>query len=232
MAPRKSSIPRSFSRISNKAARAIVSKGGELKLVDEIISVAGIDATSTTGSIFCINAVSQGTGLNERIGAKIHLKSVMIRAIFTTAFSAAANITQGQVIRVMLVRQDDGGAIPLLSDIVALTTTAAGVPIVTANRFAGKNLLSANQYKILVDEKFAIKQRNGNFDPVATGACIEYQTTVWDKYLDLSKMNFLTRFQATASPPTVAQIAEGSLLLVMIAEKNSTQTSTNVDLNR
>jgi len=230
VAARKSSIPRAMSRISTSMAKKIVSKGSELKVIDNSITQTGVDATDATGNIFCLNAVTQGTGLNERVGAKITPKSIMVRCKITPSFhtDVATGILAGNFLRIMLVWQDDGGSIPTLNNIVALISSTTP-PVATSDRSAGKNLLSPDQYRILTDDTIAFTPNVG-FIAGAVGAT-QYAAVYWEKYLDLSKKNLLTRFQATANPPTIAQIAEGSLLLVLSAYANSVLTTVDVRAN-
>lgn len=139
-------------RMSTAVAAAIVGKGAELKVIDKPLALAAVPKTDTaTSASSCCNEIAQGTGMNQRVGTKCLMKNLTMRLHLQCQTSANTLTTYPNALRMLCIWMNDGGSMPALNEFVS--TIDYQVPTAAiANRFAGKNLLSTKDFRILVDD--------------------------------------------------------------------------------
>lgn len=136
-----------------------------------------------------LNDVLQGAGVYERVGVKILMRSVRIRATLTANASPAMAIVRMAVI---YDRQPNGAA-PAIADIFTDTRVAGAT---TTDICSGVNISNKNRFTILRDQMW-------NLDSATS------LSHVVDWFIPC---RLQTEFKASAG--TIADISTGSLLLV------------------
>lgn len=188
-------------RASSFSGAPLASRGfrfpmkGELKFaeVDSTGAIAfGVPATGATGalSIVLLNGLSLGTAAQTRVGRKINMRSIMMRAYF----NAAATTTSGFV-RVMLVydRQANGTA-PTAADILA----QGGTPFITSIN----NLDNRERFLVIHDKTRYLS---------AGSAVSDTNAIYYKKYKRLA----LETTYNSGSSGTVGDINTGAMYLVV-----------------
>lgn len=190
---------------------------GEKKGVDIGIAHTGVvSTTNTNANIDVLNLVQAGTGSWNRVGRKIHLKSVRVRGLITAAFRPAATTEDliGQTLRMILVwdKQPSGAAIPTFDTIFG-TTTQAGVEATT--------LLDPVKYDNM--GRFQVlRDKVWDFNPpthVSGGTEDDYNMVFnFDEFVKLG--NRETVFSGQSNPMTIADISTGALYLIFRSSAN------------
>lgn len=196
---------------------------GELKGMDTLFNLSGgpvVTTTNTNNFAVPLNLVQQGTGSWNRVGRKIHMKSLRLRGIANCVSGAAtvtANVTQGPLrMVVVLDRQTNGGAIPTWDTIFG-TTDQTGAE--TSNMMAGVRYDATDRFKVLKD--CVMLADRVTYIPAAEGTEALYNGEVtFDEYIKLS--NIETLFGGQSSPLTIADIQSGSVLVYFRTNTNTT----------
>jgi len=148
-----------------------------------------------------------GSDINQRIGRKITLKSVYIRAFITTLPSLTPNAVEtspSQCLRmILLLDMQPNGAVPAATDLLTTTSTVAQI-----------NLANRDRFKILSDKCFT-------FDPFllllnGSGAAMSNQCRCFKKY---KKLNCEMIFNGSAG--SVADINTCALYMFTIASTSN-----------
>lgn len=166
--------------------------GSELKWVDYTPVTT---TASTTNNIYTINFVANGSDAYNRIGRKINVKSIQIKARFVPSGNAAIN----DMVRLMVVydRQGYQGAITF-ADIVKSTDSAG---LTSSTVYDHKNPDNESRFKILMDQTYSFPQNGASID---SSVLTDYQKgTMIDKYI---KCNTMTDFQSGSNIPDTGAI--------------------------
>jgi len=168
----------------------------ELKFVDEAI----LGIPSATGSVTLINGVAQGTDVNNRIGRKFLMKSLLWR--FRIGVNPAAN-SLGNIVRLLIVYDaQTNGALPAVTDILS-----------AADVLAPMNLNNRDRFKIICD-----KWWNSNAYALSGGDIDNGEfCPPMDKFY--KKLNLEVQNSGTAN--TIGSIATGAVYALLIAENAS-----------
>lgn len=218
------------SRLTASAARDIVAKGSQLKVIDfEFDGTDAMPAIPSTGTsaagVRVVNSVVQGTGISQRTGTKIKLKNCTARFVLdcTMTPSTPAQYVYPNYVRIMCVWWPEGGTIPTQFQLTNAMRYDNSQP---SNKRAGKALNAAEDFTILVDDTIEF---NFESTPLAgyAGASVG-KVKYYEKFVDLSKREHITRFNGTASPPTAGQIAEGCLVWALAAYQNDADTTVSL----
>jgi len=214
-------------RMFEQAYRDIYVTGGiglETKGMDTDISINPIVATTNTNECcFVLNLIRPGTGSWNRIGRKVHLKSIRIVGTFSffTQPTAAGVIFQS-LARYTIVwdKQPSGAAIPAFDDVFGITDQAGteSCPDVTCP----PTYDNMDRFRILLDD--TIKQ----LDIMVTSAGAGPNTTVQfpiDRYLKLPKLECV--YSGQAEPQTIADISTGALYIYFRTKTNIANYATN-----
>lgn len=171
------------SRRLNTASRGLRLSRTELKSLD----VSGSPVLDTTGEVVLLNGLAPGSGINQRIGRQVHLKSVELHC---TA-QATAGTGVDQAARIMVVYDSQTNATAL--------TIAQVLETALHNQFY--NLENRNRFQILMDRWFPLN---------ATGESGSMRT------LNLRrKLNHMVTFNAGIAG-SVADIVTGSVYLITL----------------
>nr|AOV86280.1 hypothetical capsid protein [uncultured virus] len=227
---RKTVIPRSLPQ----QVKTIMTRASEKKYIDYIpldstpasIFLIGSNL-SNNDTMFCVNAMQQGTGFYNRIGRKTKTLSIRLKLQFlhnysnnfTTPYSTGVN---GNILRcVLLYDRENTGVIPTFAQIFGLTTqTGATVNTVTDPL----QLTHSERYRVLMDKVVVmnpdITPVLGDYDPVSGNSTAAYtcqKRYFIDQYIDVSKQDIVQTYQSTSNPATVADFSSGAIYLVMKA---------------
>lgn len=145
-----------------------------------------------TGLISQLTNIPAGTGASQRDGKTIHVKSIFMKLIFTMAASATDT-----TIRILLVLdRQTNQAIYTLADLIHNTTSQD-------NLVSPLNLDNGARFKIIIDKTFNLSdsQRANYF---------------YKKYM---RCSIPIRFDA--STPSIADLTENSLSLVLLTNESS-----------
>lgn len=188
--PYGSSIPRSLST------------GSELKVID----LAGLNlALTTTGTVTLINGVATGTDINNRVGRKIIMKSLIFN-VNNFPVATTANALQGIMLRHIIVydtQPNSAGTVPAVTDILESATTLAPL-----------NLNNRDRFRVIYDKRSQIGSFFINATPNLVGG--SPQNVFWSKY---RKLNHEVIFSGTGA--TVANISSGAMYILFIGDFNS-----------
>jgi len=193
---------------------------GELKGMDTTIFYNPVVATTgTNGNTTTLNLVQTGTGSWNRVGRKIHIKSVRVKgeAIVEHVLSALGDFIANQL-RMILVwdSQPAGGTEPLFSDIFG-ETSQAGVE--TSTWFSQPKYDTMSRFTILKDWTYESSPQAG----VNANGDIIRNTFAVDCYIRLN--NLESTYSGQSSPMTIADINNGALYLVARAAIDNATSS-------
>ncbi len=185
---------RGFQRTSGFFGR--FSTGMELKFFDLDLDDAAVSSTGTVTD--SINKIAQGTTEVTRIGRKCTIRSINWR--FQVRLLAAANLTGGDVVRVILFldKQCNGAA--------------AGVTDILENSDfqSFNNLANKSRFRTLMDRTYTLNAQAGGGDGTANDANIEIITDSFFK-----KVNLPIEFDSTAG--AITEIRSNNLGVLMIS---------------
>lgn len=131
------------------------SVGSELKAVD--INNAGAPPVTTLlsniGGIFSLNFIGTGTDIYQRIGRKICMKSIHLKARLVSSGAVAVN----DMVRLMIVydRQANATTGPTAGDLFQMTDPSGAT---STTVFDFKNPSNEDRFKVLWDESFSLPQ--------------------------------------------------------------------------
>ena len=192
------------------------SKRGELKLFETLV---GLGDVPTLGAVVSTLFLPQlGSDYTNRIGRKVVVKSIGFRAYSCLSASqqnaanlgANANVfARGQTQRVMLVYDSQpNGVTSNPADILTSQTT-----------LAMNNLNNRDRYRVIWDKVLTFDPYHVVTDatPVITDATFNRAGQYWTMW---KKCNRETIFQANGG--TIADVATGAYLLLMVASETTT----------
>lgn len=172
----------------------------ERKLVDTVVTGSVMDVV---GNVTLINGVATGTDFTNRIGRKINVKSILVRALARPQ----DGVTVARFVRMMVVLDTQpNSALAGITDI--LTTSTALSPL---------NLNNRDRFRVLIDKQ----QWHGGGDTTAGQAFSDHNSGIFHKY---KRCNFDTIFDGTDA--TIASIQSGALLFVTIGSAAAGDSST------
>lgn len=170
----------------------------ELKVIDIALTNQTVAAA---GNVILLNGVATGTDFTSRIGRKIVLKSLLLRA--NSYYTAAVSTQVGDNVRVMVVCDNQAnGAAPAVTDI-----------LVAADPVSPMNLNNRDRFRVLMDK--VINHAGAVF---AAGALTNGSPSMRSikKYI---KLNMESIYSGTGA--TVGSLASGALYLVLIGFNNN-----------
>lgn len=196
-------IPRSIPR----AARQITLKG-----VDTDISiVSNISTTNTNAQIFAVNLVQQGAGSWNRVGRKLHLKSLRLKGVvqFTINPSAVTGtaVLPGYRCIVVWDKQPSGAAIPAFDQIFGITAqdgTETCPTITCPPRYD-----NMDRFRIMKDMFYDAP--NLALSAIGNGPNTAVNIEM-DEYISLPSLE--TVFSGQSAPMTIADISTGALYVI------------------
>jgi len=215
----KSQPTKKYKKSTTQSNSVVTTYTPEVKGIDTAVGTNEIVASySTNENSYALNLITQGAGSWNRIGRKISLKSVRLRGRVVWKYKQNANATiglQSNGVRMLLIwdRQPNGGAIPNFNQIFGRTDYAGiGTVQLTDSLLYGQ----MSRYKVIYDKMYTL-----NPDVVHGDSATDYikQKSVWiDKFINLK--NLESTYQASTTPPTIADISTGALYLVFRSAVN------------
>lgn len=162
-----------------------------------------LDDATSTASITCLNLMTQGAGPSQRIGQRILVKSIQLRAHISREDVAS---TTTEVMRIMLYYdRQPNGALPAITDINVTNATASL-----------RSMANTGRFFCLMDENVVISTANG-------GNSYE----IFDKFI---KCNLPVYYNA-GNAGTIADLSTGSLLLIYVGDQAAGADDINVVAN-
>lgn len=160
----------------------------------------------TWGHIVPLNLIGSGSGVNQRIGRKITIKSAQVRGTLQIRSELAeSDLFPDTAARIMLVYDTQtNGAIATSAQIFAPTGAS-----VTA--WSPMNLDFRERFRVLADKQYAVVSTYPS-----NGISIKMY----------KKMNLETTYNIDTSPGAISQINTGALYLIVVLS-NTTDNSTN-----
>lgn len=210
MQSRQASLYRSLPRgrpVSNTALQRAAAQ--EIKSVDVVnpngTGVAGVWTLNTTATITALNLITSGSASWQRVGRKVHLKSVHIRGYVNIGNPVA----QEDYGRMMVVYdKQPNGALPTIQDIL-LDQINSGTDVSLSQRLSGINLNNRDRFEILRDQQFWLPPTANTSFTLAPG--VAFPMTI-KMFIDLKGRE--TTYRADSSPGVIGDISTGSLLLI------------------
>lgn len=194
-----------------RPVRTYTRRMGEMKYLDTTVAdstgalpvITGPPAYTAPavafGGMSCLSLVEQGAAFYQRIGQQIVIKNFDIR---WSLAHASTPLTVCAIVRCMLVwDRTPSGVAPALADIIT-TQTASGASLLFNS---GVNIVNASRFYILRDQYVDVNA-GLNAAPQLRwkGVC-----------------NLTSHFGSTTSPPTIANVREGALLIIMFYDAST-----------
>lgn len=178
-----------------------------------------LNTTNTNGAIIPVNAIQQGTGSFNRLGRKITMKSLRLKASTFCRHSIQAGADlQGNLLRMTVVydRQSSGGALPAFNEIFGQTDQTG---VETGTIFDALRYDNTGRFSVLLD-----KVIESNPMAIVGTTAADYVDNYFfcDEYIKLP--NLVTIYNSTANPATIATISTGALYVIFRAEGNGSST--------
>lgn len=194
---------------------------GELKTVDFQFSATyanpyvgdtqpfpKLNVTTATANIQCLNLVQQGTGIAQRVGNKICMRSLRVRLRLVEAIDSGGTTTP-HYMRVVLCydRNPNGSYIAtnqILSNALQNNTTGNGEIESSLNpTFYDRFVILRDWFQTLP----SLQESTSNIPN-------DNYTWVIDDFVNLK--NLETTYNGTASPMTISQVSVGALIIFCI----------------
>lgn len=189
-------------------ARPTQSFRGEIKAVD---FNQAIMALHDAGQVATLNMVTAGGSFYQRIGRRIELLSVDLRANIGPIRTVVAN----EYIRILIIYdRQPNGAVPTFADILQ---NVNGSGTTSSTSYSGLNLNNRDRFDVIMDKKVVMPTYTlaagvitnlGTIDPVA-------ETFNIKGYRKLG--NRIAQYKADSVIPSIADIATGALYIVGVS---------------
>jgi len=161
----------------------------EFKVVDTAISE--LDLCIGTPVTSCVNLLAEGTGVGERVGRRVTLKSIQIRMESKSKDGTGLD----QIHRYMLVYDKQTNGLLPATNLVLDAATIQSM----------RNLNYRSRFQILMDKQIVCNKHDESGSHVA-----------WEYY---RRLNHFTTFNATGG--AIGQISTGSLFLLMFGSRGT-----------
>lgn len=228
--------PRSSRRSTYRAARSarrtttvIHKSSGELKGIDQAIDPIANDAggtgikntTNTNDAISVVNLIDPGSASYNRIGRKIHMRSIRYKGILQTTFKhkPTSGELEANTVRIVLVYdKQPSDALPNYNAIFGRTIQDGTESTQFLDNLRYDN---TGRFKVLADDLFSMNPKASNQVGGTDDSLIYY--TTFDKYVDLK--NKVTVYSGQSIPCTIADISTGALYLIYRARNDDNEKS-------
>jgi len=215
-------------RANVSAARAVavaVRAQSELKGVDTALTYNPVLATtSTNAGIFVVNLIVPGNGSFNRVGRKVHMKSLRLFGSFRTFISPAATTGSllGNTVRMVVVYDKQPSGVLPTYDTIFGTTVPDGTEAGTF--LAPLRYDNTGRFRVLRDVRVDM---NAGANPGNIGTEDgQYVRSSFDEYIKLGALE--TIYSGQSSPQTIADISSGALYVAFRAAENVATCLTEV----
>lgn len=178
----------------------------ELKTVD----VTGlVKVLSTTATFTILNPVQEGTGFYNRIGRKITMKSLRLKAQIGITGNES-NLFEYLRIMIVYDRQPTGSA-PAIADILQDVSQAG---VASTDSKSSLNLNNSDRWLVLADIPIEAPYADKDASNWLAQAVFDYKKNEVniDRFINLRGLE--AHFKSTSNPITEADITTGTLYLV------------------
>jgi len=201
---------------------------GEKKGMDTDLALTGvINTTNTNANIFIANLVQQGAGSWNRIGRKIHTKSLRIKGHIQIQSTpvVATGVMLNNSVRMVVVwdQQPSGAAIPTWDTIFGITAQdgVESCPDFTCP----PKYDNMDRFRVLLDRTYVATP---NFVTSTGSGPSNIQYVPVDEYIKLGGLESV--FLGQSAPMTIADISTGALYVGFRSMNNSAGNTANTDL--
>lgn len=195
------------------------------KMQSSLVEKKGVDTdltgncsatTNTNTSTFAVNLTEPGTNSWNRIGRKMHLKSLRVRLVPGIAY-ATDNGARSAMIRVVVVwDKQPSGVLPTFDTIFGNTTqdgTESVLEMTAPIRYD-----NMDRFKILRDVLRPVNQQSQQTTGTMTLINSNFGEFI-DEYIDLKGLESV--FSGQSSPTTIADLSSGGLYVIYRAQFDS-----------
>lgn len=173
----------------------------ELKSIDGIAGSAPVVLFQNTFldgvNAILLNAASQGTAYNQRIGNSILIKSMLVRACIEVPDAEVASTSFSQCVRIMIIKdRQANGLAPAITDIFETVNSTSGNVVTYA-----MNLTYRQRFKVLCDRRYVLSGASN-----AAEFFFEY----------ISKRNHRVEYNGTSATPSISEIRTNAIWLVCL----------------
>jgi len=167
----------------------------------------------TTGVLQGVNLVQQGTGVSQRVGNKISMKSLRLRL---TAVNTTEALDTMSCARFMVIYdQQPDGNYPAIGTIIQSINESGTITNGTIHTNLSVNQLE--RYTVLMDETRVMPPQtpnglNGTFLTNST----EERVLHIDKFINLNNLEVV--FSATSAPMLIANVQRGALYILSLGD--------------
>jgi hypothetical protein len=175
-------------------------------LVSPVNSIGASTGTGLATGWTVLNCLQTGTGMSQRIGNKVAMKSLALS--FTLVSAGALSTTEYLTYRYLVVLDKQvNKTAPNISDI--LQDQGQDLALANTSANTGFNIVNKDRFWI-------IRDRRGVIDNVmqSTKICSEY-----------IKLNTDVMFSGNATPPTIAQITTNAIYFIVFQDTSANQTA-------
>lgn len=215
---------RSSYRPRSRTTTVIHKSSGELKGIDSNLEIlngpAGggiLSTTNTNDGIDVVNAIDPGSASYNRIGRKIHMKSLRIKGTVQTRFvnEPTDGDLVGNSVRIVVVYdKQPSDVLPSFDDIFGRTVQDGTESTVFLDNLRYDN---TGRFKVLHDEVMCMNPQL--FNNAGGSDDAHYTLCYFDKYIDLK--NKVTVYSGQSIPTTIADISTGALYVIARARNDS-----------
>jgi len=190
---------RSLGPVSQQAMRiggwANPSSGGELKFIDQVNNTSTTAGSAAFGAAILLNGCVPGSTASDRIGRRIHMKSLLMR----WEFAAAGTTTWGGKVRILIVYDKQANA-----------ATATITDILLSDHVSSQNNLSNRDRFVTICDYLTPNEIGGGSATPGSDMGVIYK-----------KLNLETMFNA-GNAGTIGDITSGSLLMFVATDARVT----------
>lgn len=190
---------------SRQAVLASTRRGAEKKFLDIPFTTTVI---STTGAFQAVNIIQEGSSFYNRVGRRIHMKSLHLTGTLTSTGQGAGVY---EYLRVMVVYdRQPNGAYPAIADLLSDYDNTGAV---TSTSYAGVNPNNADRFLVLRDIRVGIPLNTigAAQDTTPVDNTSGQRVTPLNEFIKLSDLE--THYKASSNPAVVGDQASGSLFV-------------------
>lgn len=195
------------SQVTQREIEYIRKTTGEKKGMDTDIDMDVIATTTTNGSAFVLNLIQQGNGSWNRVGRKVCLKSVRIKANAKYLCTSGAGNLVGSLLRIVVVwdKQPSGGTLPTFDTIFGRTDQTGAESTEFLDSVKYDNM---SRFSVLRDITVDARGTPSFSEEALQQATLDVDI---DEYIKLG--NKETVYLGQSSPMTIADVSTGGLYL-------------------
>jgi len=193
---------------------------GETKCFDVVNSTNGAAqvpiAMNDAALIFCINAVSTGSGAWNRIGRRITMKSIYLQGFFTSNLASITTASIAQNVRIMIIYdKQSNGALPALGDILRDQIGNTGLDASLVLQTSGINMNNRDRFEIILDKRFMLPGVTATATAGVFGGGDQNHTV--EEFRNLKGRE--VQYRSDTVPSSIGDIAAGSLIMLSFGDR-------------